>query len=267
MAKSTIYMITWESLNEDSYLYGAHIEKKEGYIVYSQPLMPPGGIIKKWVSQTNYQKDRHEPGLPSLKEGHTYHLHAYMKAKPSHSCFMRLNFYDYYGELIDFVMTSEDTCTFTCPQGIHYYELLLIKGNAQDLVFERIDLFEKEITHQFDHTQSEVTILVLEPQGSMLKVPEEALLKKLGNVLILPARSYSNKLSYVIDHQNEYQVIRIVGYGPVSNGIVKELLQSLKNAKGYIYNESFGKEHDHFFSEALSDHTKRLLELPFLKGE
>lgn len=269
----TIYMIKWDDLTADTYLYGAHIERKENCIIYQQPLMPPGSTIKKWSSITDYQKDRIEPSLPYLKEGHTYHLHAYMRSNPLNSCYLRLNFYNYYGEILDFMMTSSEDAQFNVPRGTHHYELLLMKGHAETIIFERVDLFEEPLIDHFDEHKDQVNILVLEPQGSMLKIPDATLLEELGNVILLPARQYSDNLSYVFNHRKDYKQIRIIGYGTISNAIVKELLKSFKNAKGYVYNESiemhnkinFGDVHDHFFNEALSNQTKRLEELPFLK--
>jgi accessory Sec system protein Asp3 len=274
MNEKTIYMITWGDMSSETYLYGAHIEKQENCIVYMQEKMPPGSIVKTWVSQTNYQAKRLEPSLPILRAGHHYHLHAYMRTKPLCSSYLRLNFYDEFGEMLNFRMESQEEWEFDVPLGMRSYDLQLIRGNSEKIVFERVDLYEKSFEDHFDESNALMNILVLEPQGEMLKVPDQAFLDKLGPYILVPARSYSEYLSYIFKHRRDYKKIRLIGYGPSSNALVKKLKLSFVNAEAYVFGEKTDDErfisygaYKKTFAEKLSDQTKHLYELPFLEHE
>lgn len=59
------WTVYWEEFMSDSYGYGSEVEfNKDKSVRYSNRLMPPGTVVHRWYSKTNYQMHRLEPTLP-----------------------------------------------------------------------------------------------------------------------------------------------------------------------------------------------------------
>lgn len=265
----TVYMIRWGELN-DAYLYGAHIEEVKGGIYYEQNKMPPGAVIKTWHMQENFQAARKEPSLPYLLADHQYHMCMHLTATPANSCFLRLNFFNYQGNLIDYFMTSDHISHFTIPKNTYTYTMELIKGNCDKLLFERIDLYESLDLPKASAKEDHLDILALEPQGSMLKIPDQKILDRFDNLLVILDRRDPKQIQNI--NKAHFKKIRIFGYGSRSNQMVKMLLKDIPNAKGYIYHEeketmhSYGNPQGHQDPSRLCEKSYRLSQLPFIKA-
>lgn len=225
---SVIYSIRWDNLANESYLYGSSIVFGSGGTVkFSNLVMPPGQIIRKWQSDLNYQAKKHEPQLPVLEEGETYEIRSYVRYKPEGSAKLRFKFYDRQGEEAGKVIIDGITDEFVCPDGASSYELELINAGVKELVFHHIEIQKKSQAEKnvriIDHnSDSNLCVIVLEPTGSSYIFPQERILIRFRNRVILTCEgadaielnsSVTDELLKDIRPKN----ISVIGYGAKSN--------------------------------------------------
>lgn len=240
-----IYSIRWDNLASDTYLYGSNIVFEPGGTVkFSNLLMPPGQIIRKWQSDVNYQAARHEPQLPMLEEGEEYEIRSYVRYKPEGSVKLRLKFFDRQGEKAGNVIIDKKTDEFVCPAGASAYELELINAGAKELVFHHIEIQKKtkaEKNVRVIDPKSRLYILVLEPTGSSYIFPHEQILARFENRVILTcegADAITLNSSVIEEVQGNIRLehIAFVGYGARSNESAAKFANSIGlQVKLYTY--------------------------------
>ncbi len=223
---SIIYSIRWDNLANESYLYGSNIIfEPDGLVRFSNLLMPPGQIIRKWQSATNYQATRHEPQLPMLEEGVRYEIRTYASYKPAGTVKLRIRFFDRQGENAGSVILDDITDEFVCPDGASDYELELINAGAEELVFHHIEIQKKSEADKNvrikKHNATEY-VLILEPTGSSYIFPEERLLKRFENRVILTcegadAIDLNSCITDKMPQDTRSKGIVVIGYGTRSN--------------------------------------------------
>ena len=244
---SVIYSIRWDNLACDTYLYGSSIVFGSGGTVkFSNLIMPPGQVIRKWQSDVNYQVAKHEPQLPVLEEGEEYEIRSYVRYKPEGSVKLRFKFYDRQGEDAGKVIIDGITDEFVCPDGASSYELELINAGAKELVFHHIEIqkksgAERNIRIIDRNSDSNLCILVLEPTGSSYILPQERILIRFRNRVILTCEgadaielnsSGADELLNEIDPRR----ISVIGYGTRSNESAAKLANHIgSQVKLYTY--------------------------------
>ena len=73
--KDDTWVIRWRNFLTNAYVYGSKIEFKDDFsVVYSNRLMPPGTVIHRWYSKTNFQRQRVEPELPLIDGERAYEI-------------------------------------------------------------------------------------------------------------------------------------------------------------------------------------------------
>ena len=144
-------------------------------------------------------------------------------------------------------MTNKDKDTFTYPEECYYYDMQLLRGNADKIVFERIDLYQEEYRLPFEEAD-EYSVLCLEPQASLIKYPSSELLKQLTHPIILPGREESELFNQVIK-KDTYHKLTFIGYGPVSCRIANKLHKQYPRSEVIEYKNT---ESD-YFTERFTD--------------
>ena len=104
--------------------------------------MPPGTVIKRWYSKTNYQLTRIEPALPMIDGEGRYHIRLDASAEPSDGLLLRLVFYDRYDEEAESQIIRGGEGDFQCPLKTFSYEVQLINGGATRFHFHSIVMAE-----------------------------------------------------------------------------------------------------------------------------
>ena len=85
--------IYWNEYSSDTYLYGSEINFLENHKVeFCNELMPPGTVIKKWYSKTNFQAQKIEPALPMIDGEGEYKIIVDITVDDEESCIGRLVF-------------------------------------------------------------------------------------------------------------------------------------------------------------------------------
>jgi accessory secretory protein Asp3 len=242
---SIIYSVRWDNLASNSYLYGSSISfEPDGTVKFSNLLMPPGQIIRKWQSDVNYQMTRHEPQLPVLEEGEKYEIRSYVCYKPEGSVKLRFRFVDRQGEEVGTVIIDEPTAELECPKGAFAYELELINAGAKELIFHHIEIQKKSKAKKnvrIIDSDSCLYVIVLEPTGGSYIVPQERILLRFRNRVILTcegadAIALNSSVTDELQMDIRQEEIAVIGYGEKSNESAAKLANRLgQNVKLYTY--------------------------------
>ena len=116
------WTIFWNEHASDTYLYGAKLQfHKKDDVEYENLLMPPGTIIKKWYSKTNYQAQRIEPSplLISSSNGE-------LKISGPENC--SIQFYSISGTLIGTERIENGSFTFPTNE-----KIVIVKVNGKSI--------------------------------------------------------------------------------------------------------------------------------------
>lgn len=141
--KWTIY---WNEYSADTYLYGSQlIFHSRDDVEFRNALMPPGTVIKTWHSMTNFQAQRIEPSLPMIDGESSYSITVNIDVPKRQSCFVRLVFYDRYGNEAGFLNIRDAVTDFRCPLKTYSYAMQLINGGLTELHFHSIVIQEKQV--------------------------------------------------------------------------------------------------------------------------
>ncbi len=141
--ENAFWNIFWNEYVSDTYLYGSEIVfKSKNHVEYKNGMMPPGTIIKKWSSQTNFQEDKIEPALPIIDGEGDYELIANIEVDKVYSIIIQLVFFNRYGDEVGSEIISDLRGQFRCPLSTYSYELQLINGGATEFVFHSIVIKE-----------------------------------------------------------------------------------------------------------------------------
>lgn len=223
---SIIYSVRWDNLANESYLYGSTIVfEPNGTVRFSNHLMPPGQTIRKWESVLNYQGKRHEAQLPLLEEEECYEIRSYAKCEPDGGVKLRFKFFDRQGEEKETVIIDDLIDEFTCPKGASDYELELINAGAEELVFHHIEIQKKSNADKnvkLNNSYANVYVLILEPTGSSYVFPDERLLSKFRNRVILTCEGadfidLNKRITDNIPKDINPEHVSVIGYGTRSN--------------------------------------------------
>ena len=138
--KWTIY---WNEYASDTYLYGSEIQFKEKYQVeFKNAGMPPGTVIKKWYSKTNYQTQKIEPSLPLIDGEGEYKISIDIEASEQERYLVKLVFFDRFYKEVGYRFIREKEEIFRCPLSTYSYELHLINAGVTQFIFNRIEMWE-----------------------------------------------------------------------------------------------------------------------------
>lgn len=137
------WKIYWNNQASDTYLYGSEIvfHKKEN-VEFKNRLMPPGTIIKRWYSKTNYQAQRIEPSLPIIDGEESYLFQIKLSCDNPMQYLVRLVFYDRYGMEAGNIIVRGEEQVFKCPLKTYYYEVQLISSGISHFHFHAITITE-----------------------------------------------------------------------------------------------------------------------------
>jgi accessory secretory protein Asp3 len=137
------WKIYWNEYSADTYLYGAKINyHSKDDVEFSDELMPPGTIIKRWYSKTNFQLQRVEPSLPMIDGESSYRLLTDVDSDEEEGCLFRLVFFDKYGTEAGQITVRDPVTDFQCPLKTYSYELQLINGGVKHFHFHSITICE-----------------------------------------------------------------------------------------------------------------------------
>lgn len=145
-AEQIMWIVYWDQYAQDAWLYGSTISFRSiSEVLFANNGMPPGFPVKEWFSSTNYAEQRIEPQLPLLLEGESYHVLVCKEDEPENGSFLRLNFYDRQGDLLDFQMIQGGEGCVTCPKGSAWYTAQLVEGGARRICFHYLLLAQESV--------------------------------------------------------------------------------------------------------------------------
>lgn len=137
------WTIFWNEHASDTYLYGAKLQfHKKDDVEYENLLMPPGTIIKKWYSKTNYQAQRIEPSVPMIDGESEYRITVNIDTEENQQCLVKLLFFDRYENEAGSIIVKGDSMRFRCPLKTYSYEMQLINGGTTHFHFHSIVIQE-----------------------------------------------------------------------------------------------------------------------------
>ena len=137
------WKVYWNEYGKDVYSYGTELTfLAKDDISFKNQLMPPGTVIKRWYSKTNYQLTRIEPALPMIDGEGRYHIRLDASAEPSDGLLLRLVFYDRDDEEAESQIIRGGEGEFQCPLKTFSYEVQLINGGATRFHFHSIVMAE-----------------------------------------------------------------------------------------------------------------------------
>jgi accessory secretory protein Asp3 len=140
------WKIYWNEYSADTYLYGAKIiYHSKDDVEFSDELMPPGTIIKRWYSKTNFQIQRVEPALPMIDGESAYRMIVDVDSDEEEGCLFCLVFFDKYGTEAGQIVVRDKVTDFKCPLKTYSYELHLINGGVRRFHFHSITIQEMEV--------------------------------------------------------------------------------------------------------------------------
>lgn len=137
------WKIYWNEYGKDVYLYGSEIRfhAKED-VEFKNELMPPGTVIKRWYSKTNYQMMRIEPALPMIDGEGRYHISLDASAEPEDGLILKLIFYDRYDVEAGSQIVRDGGADFQCPLKTFSYEVQLVNAGAAQFHFHSVVITE-----------------------------------------------------------------------------------------------------------------------------
>lgn len=137
------WKVYWNEYIKDTYLYGSEIffHAKDD-IGFKNELMPPGTVIRRWFSRTNYQAMRIEPALPMIDGEGLYHISLDASTEPADGLILKLIFYDRYDSEAGSQIVRDGEADFQCPLKTFSYEVQLINTGVTEFHFHSITIME-----------------------------------------------------------------------------------------------------------------------------
>lgn len=195
------YMIHWES-NVEQYLYGSQITMHKNHKIYfNNHLMSTGSILSKWVSYTNYQKDRNSPALPNLINGKKYLLKNCYTNLSSGNLFLKVTFYDFFDQVVNSQLIKKSAGEISVPNSYKYYEIELMTAGCFEFEFYYLeicssDMEEKntellfkglitEYSQELIDEKDTLNIIFWEPKTHLCESEVKLIKAKLNNVIII----------------------------------------------------------------------------------
>ncbi len=139
------YVVYWSNYIAQSYFYGSEIifHGKDD-VEFSNLLMPPGTVINRWYSRTNFQMQQIEPTLPLIDGEGEYRITIAMDCMPREHFLFRLVFLDRYEKEVGEIYIREKSTTFRCSLKTYSYRLELINSGMTKFHFHYIRI--KDVT-------------------------------------------------------------------------------------------------------------------------
>lgn len=142
MGRSLLSTIKWHQVTKTAtYLYGTTMTFLDNQVIFENLLMASGKTLNRWESRTSYQRDRYSPDLPLLEPEKTYYISSKMTCYPQNSIFIRLDFFNRMGELLDFAVIRKQKGRFIYPKDAFTYTISLINGGGQFFIFKEIAIY------------------------------------------------------------------------------------------------------------------------------
>lgn len=226
--EDVIWRVSWDD-SADSYLYGSRLSFRQDLgVLLENRLIPPGFPVMRWSSTSHFQEKRREPQLPPLRIGEEYHLRAFAQTRPEARAFFQIHFFDSLQRPIETRTGESLEFSFQCPPDCCRWELELRNGGFTTLVFQQIELMTLSAWEKRWNGEKALpgakNLLLLEPTGSASRCPEDALLKQIPNLAILPAEYLRNRiLRRKITGMLPKQPGCLIGYGPRGNAAAVEM--------------------------------------------
>lgn len=143
------WVIRWNYYCKNTFFNGSRIDfLSKDDIAFENELMPSGVVIKEWLSQTNFQRDKMEPTLPLIDGEGTYQLLYDIDQINQGSCLFKLIFYDRFEEEVGQTIIWDSGTIFKCPMPTYSYRLQLINGGMTRFHFHSIVI--REISDETD---------------------------------------------------------------------------------------------------------------------
>lgn len=137
------WTVHWSEYASDTYLYGSEIVfHKKDYVEFTNPLMPPGTVIKQWYSMTNFQLQKIEPTLPIIDGESEYQITINIDIGERENLLVRLVFFDRYGVEAGTLTLRDKVTNFRCPLKTYSYRLQLINAGVSKIHFHSIVIQE-----------------------------------------------------------------------------------------------------------------------------
>lgn len=156
--KDDTWVIRWRDFLSDTYAYGSKIEFKDDLsVVYSNRLMPPGTVIHRWHSKTNFQAQRIEPTLPLIDGECAYAISSDIayNSPDSKELMLRIVFYDRYDVEAESMIVRGGGTVFKPSIKTYSYCIELINGGNADFTFKSLVL--REISkEEYDEQQERI---------------------------------------------------------------------------------------------------------------
>ena len=127
--------ISWGEV-QGTFMYGSEIIYHKGkHISLSNPLVPSGEILKTWFSSVNYQAFRTQPSLPLLQRKQDYQLCMDFECHPTNGVYIKISFFDRYGDVIEEKIEKIKAFSFTYPDDTYTYQVSLLSAGFESLDF------------------------------------------------------------------------------------------------------------------------------------
>lgn len=150
------WVIRWREYTADTYTYGSQIEFcEDNTVVFKNRLMPPGTVIHKWYSQTNFQMQRIEPTLPLIDGERAYSITSNIDTADEDALMLRILFYDRYDKEAESIIVRDRKAFFKPSIKTYSYCVELINGGNADFKFHSFEI--KEVSkEEFDEEQKRI---------------------------------------------------------------------------------------------------------------
>lgn len=137
------WKIYWGEYVKDAYLYGSEIAfHSKTDVEFKNELMPPGTVIKRWYSKTNYQTMQIEPSLPMIDGEGSYHIKLNVTAEEPEGLLLKIVYYDRYDVEAGSQIIRGSESDFRCPLKTYSYEVQLIYAGTSEFHFHSIVITE-----------------------------------------------------------------------------------------------------------------------------
>ena len=152
------WIVRWREFFSDTYTYGSKIEfLQDGTVTFQNRLMPPGTVIHKWFSKTNFQIKRIEPTLPLIdgESAYSIKLNIEYYGMESQPVLLRIIFFDRYDKEAESIVVRENQVFFKPSIKTYSYCVELINGGNADFKFKSLEI--KEVSkEEFDENQKTI---------------------------------------------------------------------------------------------------------------
>lgn len=244
-----IYKITWNKINQNTFMYGSNLSFHPNYTVFENELMPSGLPIHEWLMLTEYSRDKEAPQLPLLKRQQTYHFKFDYSASPEQSIYFILIFYSKNGEEVQRHIIKEYQASVQFPDTAYSYKIVMMNAGVKRLEFRYLMIQEYEQVQDNDmsmvvsdvfnaiNMENYANIILIEPTT----FNHESIYRyvaHLNNVIAIDRwwqGNISTNIGKILDYfaplAHKYD-LHFIGYGPKSN-VMAQIIGNMLKCKTY----------------------------------